>query len=246
MRMSEVIDRARVVLGSTVVLGLVIAAVAYGQASAGSASSPSSKASPIATASQAVDDEVVLPTRVDAAIERTLSALDRSEARVDDQQYGSAAASLAAIDSNLIRAHSAARAQMRVPVDPEAETTPGPDSVLAVLNLERATVTRLAGLYDTVTDPVVLNRFGEALNTALTKRDLLLNKVIKLNPVGAGAAYADGMADSLDWYADEVANLTEALHVDHLTTSARAALTNALSRSQATAAKVTAAFGGGD
>jgi len=54
------------------------------------------------------------------------------------------------------------------------------------------------------------------------------------------------MADSLDGYADEVANLTEALNVDRLTTSAQAALQNALTRSQATADKVNAAFGGAD
>lgn len=134
---------------------------------------------------------------------------------------------------------------MRVPIDPEAEVTPGPDSVLAVLGLEQAAITRLAGLYDTVTDPVVLNRIGGAMDVALTKRDRLLDKVINLRP-GKAAAYADGMADTVDGYADEVSNLTEALKVDHLTTSARSALTNALSRSQAAAAKVTAAFGGGE
>jgi hypothetical protein len=183
---------------------------------------------------------------VSAALGRSLSALDRAEASVDDQQYGSAAASLAAIGSDLIRAHRAARAQMRAPVDPEAETTSGPDSVVAVLGVEQSAITRLAGLYDTVTDPVVLNRIGGAMDAALTKRDRLLSAVIRLNPEGKGAAYADGMADTVDGYTDEVSNLTEALKVDHLTTSARSALTNALSRSQAAAAKVTAAFGGGE
>jgi len=79
----------------------------------------------------------------------------------------------------------------------------------------------------------------------LKARDRLLDKVINLKP-GKAAAYADGMADTVDGYTDEVSNLTEALKVDHLTISARAALTNALSRSQAAAAKVTAAFGGGE
>ena len=122
----------------------------------------------------------------------------------------------------------------------------GPDSVTAVLKLEQVAITRLAGLYDTVADPVVLNRIGSAMDVALTMRDRMLNAVIALNPEGAGLAYADGMADSVDGYTDEVANLTEALKVDRLTTSARSALANALSRSQAAAAKVTAAFGGGE
>jgi hypothetical protein len=237
MSMTEVADRARLILFCVVVASLAAAAIALSQASEGAAG--------VAAARPIVDDEIILPSRVDAAIGRSLSALDRSEAAVDDQQYGAAAASLTAIDADLGRAHRAARAQMRAPMDPEAETTPGPDSVLAVLNLEQWTITRLAGLYDTVGDPVVLNRLGEALNTALTKRDQLLEKVIKLKP-GKAVAYADGMADSVDGYGDEVANLTEALQVDQLTTSARAALTNALSRSQATAAKVIAAFGGGE
>ncbi len=242
--MTQVADRARLVLFCIVVFALGAAAVALSQASAGAAGTRISTA-PLNAARPIVDDEIILPSRVDAAMGRSLSALDRSEARVDDMQYGSAAASLAAVDADLGRVHRAALAQMRAPMDPEAEATPGPDSVLAVLSLEQWTITRLAGLYDTVNDPVLLNRFGEALNTALTKRDQLLDKVIKLKP-GKAVAYADGMADSVDGYGDEVANLTEALQVDRLTTSAHAALANALSRSQATAAKVTAAFGGGE
>jgi hypothetical protein len=229
-----------------VVLGLFAAAVVAGRPAQGNASTRSAETPPIAAVSQVLDPEVILPSRVSAAWGRSVSALDRAEARVDDQQYGSAAAALSAVGANIGRAHLAARAQMRVPIDPEAEATPGPDSVLAVLGLEQAAITRLAGLYDTVTDPVVLNRIGGAMDAALTKRDRLLDKVINLNPAGAGAAYADGMADTLDGYTDEVANLTETLQVDQLTTSARSALTNALSRSQAAAAKVTAAFGGGE
>jgi hypothetical protein len=243
--MTEVVDRTRFVLWSSMVLGLFAATIALLHAGDGTASTQVPKAQPIATASQVLDDEVILPTRVSAAWGRSVSALDRAEARVDDQQYGSAAAALSAVLANIGRADLAARAQMRVPIDPEAEVTPGPDSVLAVLGLEQAAITRLAGLYDAVTDPVLLNRIGGAMDVALTKRDRLLDKVINLRP-GKAAAYADGMADTVDGYADEVSNMTEALKVDHLTTSARSALTNALSRSQAAAAKVTAAFGGGE
>jgi hypothetical protein len=244
--MTDVVYRARFVLSGVVVLGLFAAAVVSGRPAQGNASTRSAETPPIAAVSQVLDPEVILPSRVSAALGRSLSALDRSEARVDDQQNGSAAASLAAIGSNLIRAHSAARAQMRAPVDPDAETTSGPDSVVAVLSVEQSAITRLAGLYDTVTDPVVLNRIGGAMDAALTKRDRLLSAVIRLNPEGKGLAYADGMADTIDGYTDEVSNLTEALKVDHLTTSARSALTNALARSQAAAAKVTPAFGGGE
>jgi hypothetical protein len=246
--MTEVIiDRARLVRWSIVVLGLFAAAAVLSQAAGGTASARAQETQPIAVASQAEDEAVILPTRVSAAIGRSLAALDRAEARVDDQQYSLAAASLVAVGADLGRADRAGLTQLRaVPVDPEAESTSGPDSVTAVLTLDQSAITRLAGLYDTVTDPVVLNRIGSSLNAALAKRNRMLNAVIALDPEGAGVAYADAMADTLDGYTDEVANLTEALKVDRLTTSARSALTNALSRSQAAAAKVNAAFGGGE
>jgi hypothetical protein len=244
--MIEVVHRARYALWAVAAVGLLAASVVSGrQAEAAPPAVPLS-APVVATASQATDDEVVLPSRVENAIGRTQTALDRAEARVDDQQYGSAAASLQALAVDLGRAHTAGRKQLRAKTDPEAETTPGPDSVVAVLTAEQSAITGLAGLYDSVTDPVVLNRIGGALNTALAKRDKMLDAVIALNPEGAGAVYADTMADTVDGYADEVANLTEALKVDRLTTSARAALSNALSRSQAATAKVIAAFGGGE
>ena len=74
----------------------------------------------------------------------------------------------------------------------------------------------------------------------------MLDAVIALDPEGAGADYADGMADTLDGYIDEIENLSEALRVDRLSRAGRAGLSNALVRSQATQAKVNAAFGGGE
>ena len=69
---------------------------------------------------------------------------------------------------------------------------------------------------------------------------------VLLDPEEAGADYSDGKADTVDGFTDVVANLTEALHDDRLSVAGRTALTNALSRSQATAAKVNVAFGGGE
>jgi hypothetical protein len=239
--MADGVHRNRLAVWGIVVVALVAAAlIVLGQPDDGSAQETSQIAAP------PLDPEVILPARVDAALGRSLSALDRSEARVDDRQYGTAAVSLSALAADLNRSHRAAWAQFRAPVDPESESTAGPDSVMAMLAVEQSAITRLAGLYDTVTDPAVLNRLGGAMNVALAKRDVLVNAVIKLDPEGAGAAYADGMADSVDGYTDEVGCLTEALKVDRLTTSARAALNNALTRSKATAAKVLAAYGGGD
>src|SRR6185312_3995496 len=114
----------------------------------------------VASASQEQPDEVVLASRLSAAIERTQNAVDRSEARIDDGQYGNAATSLLAVAADVIRVHRAAVAQMSVPVDEEAPASPGPDSVVAALTFEQSVVTRLAGLFDTVTNPAVLARLN--------------------------------------------------------------------------------------
>jgi hypothetical protein len=195
----------------------------------------------------APDDDVVLPTRVAVAIERTQNAVDRSTSRIDDGRYKKARRSLRAVVVDFGRAHRAGMAQMNAPVDEEAETTPGPDSVVAVLTLEQAGITNLAGLFDSITGhPRVIRRISGALAAANTNRNLMLNAVIALDPEGAGADYSDGMADTVDGYADEVANLTEALHDDQLSAASRAALKSTLAKSRATAAKVNTAFGGGD
>jgi hypothetical protein len=194
------------------------------------------------------DDDVVLPTRVAAAVARTQDVIDRVVRRLDDSRYAAGRRSLATAVVNLNRTHRAGMAQMTAtPVDPEAETTPGPDSVVAVLTLEQAAITNLAGVFDGITGhPLLVAGIDRALATADSNRNLMLDAVAALDPEEAGADYSDGMADTVDGYTDEIANLTEALHDDQLSVAGRTALTNALARSQATAAKVTTAFGGED
>jgi hypothetical protein len=237
--MSQLLRRGGLVLALVVGIAAVSVAAAY----------PDSGPSPLesqltASASQAEEDEVVLPSRVAAAIERSQNAVDRTEARVDDAQYAAALKSLAAFAVDITRAHKAGVQQMNA--DPEAETTPGPDSVIAVLALEQASITRLAGMFDRITNSNVVSALDAALAAAGNKRKALLNTVVGLDPEGAGADYADGMADTVDGYADEVANLTEALKVDQLSSAGRAALTRALARANAAAETVNAAFGGGE
>jgi hypothetical protein len=226
------------------VVGLTVVSVATAQSDLAREPAPDQM---VASASQAEEDEVMLPSRVAASIERTQNALDRAEAGIDDVQYASALPSLKAVGADIRRAHRAGLRQMNAaPADEEAETTPGPDSVVAVLTLEQTAVTRLAGLFDRVTNAQVVRRLRGALFAALRNRDRMLNAVIALDPEGAGADYADGMADTVDGYTDEVANLTEALQVDRLSPAGRIALNRALGRTKATEAKVNAAFGGGE
>jgi hypothetical protein len=226
-----------------VALALVVAVLSLAAASTASAAAPES------------DDAVVLPTRVAAAINRTQTALDNAAEHIDEGEYAKAVTSLRAVRNNMYRADRAARAQMNavpaVPVDPEAdpedvpESTAGPDSVIAVLTLDQTVVTTLAGIFDSNSQGVVV-ALTHALFQTMTARDKLLAAVIALDPEGAGAAYADGMPDTLDGYTDEVANLTEALQNDTLSVGGKKVIQAALVKSQATLATITTAFGGGE
>jgi hypothetical protein len=191
------------------------------------------------------DDAVVLPTRVANAIQRTQTALSNAVEHVDEAEYTKAIISLRAVRANLARVDKAVRRQMNAPVDPAVETTPGPDAVIAALTLDQQAITTVAGLFNANTGTLVTG-LANTISTAQLTRDRLLNAVIALDPEGAGADYADGMADTLDGYTDEVANVAEALSDDKLSTGGAAALRTALSRSQATLTKINNAFGGGE
>lgn len=230
-------------------LALVLSLLALSGTAASSASAATK--APVASAAQEADEPVVLPGRVAAAIRRTQRALDHAEEHLDEGEYKQSVTSLRAVRRNMYRADKAARRQMNAPVPPEGEdvdvepTTAGPDSVIAVLNLDASITQSLSGLFDTNSKGVV-DGLTHAMFRTLNARDHLLDAVIALDPEAAGADYADGMADTVDGYADEVATLTEALSDDQLSVGGRKVLTKALTQVQATNAKVLAAFGGGE
>ena len=194
------------------------------------------------------DDDVVLPSRVANAIGFTQATVDRTVLRLSNERYKLANTSLAAVSVNVGRAHRAGMYQVTLPAVADAETTPGPDSVVAVLTLEQGVITNLSALFDGVgaNHPWVIKNLSSALTKANTSRNLMLDAILALDPEEAGADYADGMTDTVDGYTDEVANLTEALQTDVLAPASRAALTTALANSNATATKVSAGFGGGE
>jgi hypothetical protein len=231
-------------------LALVLSVLALSGTAASSASAATH--SPVAKAAQAeTDDAVVLPGRVASAIRRTQRALDNAEEHLDEGEYRQSVTSLRAVRRNMYRADKAARRQMALSAvePPEGEevepTTTGPDSVIAVLTLDATVSQSLSGLFDTNSKGVV-DGLTHAMYRTLNARDRLLDSVIALDPEGAGADYADGMADTVDGYTDEVATVTEALADDSLSTGGRKVLTKALAQVQATNAKVVAAFGGGE
>jgi hypothetical protein len=192
------------------------------------------------------DDAPVLPSRVAAPIRRAQRALDNAEQHIDEGEYKQSAVSLRAVRSNMYRADRAARRQLAAPpADPEAETTAGPDSVMAVLDLQHNITVAVAGLFDTNSKGVV-DALSLATFRTLNARDKLLDTVIALDPEGDGAPFADTMPDTLDAYTDEVANLTEALDNDSLSTGGRRVVRAAKTQVENTQAKVNAAYGGGE
>jgi hypothetical protein len=234
MRLRTLITVASV----TVLLGLMLASQASAQSTA-----PVRGQATVAAA----DDEVVLPSRVANAITRAQNLLDDAGVAVDTRDSVKAVALLKALQAAITRADNAARTQMNaVPADPEADgATSGPDSVVAVLTLDQTIITTLAGLFDGTTGAYV-DASTHALFAAMNTRDKLLNAVIALPAEGAGADYADGMADTVLGYDDEVANITEAIATDKLSAGGKKVLQSALAQSQRTDASVNAAFGGGE
>jgi hypothetical protein len=196
-------------------------------------------------AAPAADDEVVLPSSVANAIRRTERSACKAEEHVDEGEYSQAVVSLRSLRRNMYRADRAARRQMNAVVDPEAETTPGPDAVIAVLGLESDVVTTVSGLFDGNSQGVV-DGATHALFRTLNARDRLLDAVIALDPEGAGADYSDGMTDTVDGYTDEVASITDAIGDGQLSPGGGRVLRAALNQVTATSAKVSAAFGAGE
>ncbi len=132
--------------------------------------------------------------------------------------------------------------------DPQAEdeSTAGPDSALAALNVEQVSVVAVSGLFDRVRGKGIVVRIRSALVRALKARAGLVRVITGLDPEGAGAAYADALADTVPAYTDEVAAVNEALQHDRLTGVARQALRAALTRSRAAETAMVSAFGGGE
>jgi hypothetical protein len=230
-----VFPRAVVTLGLVIGVALAIPGASQASAYCGYGAPP------------AANEDVVLPSRVDIAIKRTERSVCKAEEHIDEGEYAQAAVSLRSVRRNMYRADRAAQRQMNIVPDPDAEegTTPGPDSVIAVLGVESEVVTSVSGLFDANSKGVV-DGATHALFRTLNARDRLLDSVIALDPEGAGADYADGMADTVDGYTDEVANITDALADDTLSAGGTKVLQAALTQVTATSAKVTAAFGGGE
>jgi len=232
-------------------LALIVGLAFSAPAVAKPASDTGRGAGPVAKAAQDDDDAPVLPSRMSTAITRAQRSLDKAAEHIDEGEYTKAIVSLRGLRRNMYRADRAATRLLNAPAPPEDaeedgdETPSGPDAVIAVLGLEHDIVVGLAGLFDANSQGVV-DALTHGLFRTLNARDRMLAAVIGLDPEGAGADYADGMADTVADYADEVDNLTEALQDDTLSAGGTRVLTTALAQVTATNTTVTSAFGGGE
>jgi hypothetical protein len=183
--------------------------------------------------------DVVLPSRVANAVARAQKLLDVVGMGIDTVDAAGAAKALKALEPAVVRIDKAARRQMSA-VPASEGATPGPDSVVATLAFEQATVTTLAGYFDGQSGSI-LGALTHALFATMNVRDKLVRTV-----AAQPADYGDALADELAGYDDEVANIAEAIADDRLSTGGKKVLRAALAQSKATRARINAAFGGGE
>jgi hypothetical protein len=180
-------------------------------------------------------------------IRRADGALQRAIVQIRASHYGEAKASLGAVRRNGRRAHVIAMSLIGAPpTDPESDDLPGPPAVLGVLGLEHRIGMRVVELFDGMRRPGVVSVLRRTLWTTHRRRNVMLDRVIRLPAEGARVDYADGIADTLRVYTLEVNQVTTALQNYQLSPAGRVGLRRALHRVQATKVKVNRAFGGGE
>ncbi len=190
---------------------------------------------------------VVAATSVSTPIQRASAALQRAVTQIRAHRYGQARASLETVRIKGRRAQEIATGLIGAPpTDPESDDVPGPPAVLAVLRLEHRIGMQVVDLFNGQKGSRIVRALRTTLWATHGRRTIMLDKVIRLPAEGARADYADGMADTLAIYKQEVTSVTTALKTYRLSPSGRTGLRRALVRVRATNVKVNRAFGGGE
>jgi hypothetical protein len=201
---------------------------------------------PVATARAGPAERGAIPQSVAGALAAARTSLDRAVARLGAGRYHDAVDSLTTLAGRIGQANRAAKSQIgKPPSDPESDEPPGPPSVLAVVRFEHAVVLTLLPQFDGMRRSGVVDALRSALRADLFRRDKLVDAVLALKP-GPRSDYADGMADTLPTYQQEIQKLTAALATFDLPAESQTALESAQQRVRATRAKMQAAFGGGE
>jgi hypothetical protein len=174
------------------------------------------------------------------------AALTRATARAGAGDVAGTTSALGVVRTHGRKANTGAKALIgKPPTDPESDDPPGPPAVTAALKLDGAIVSALAPIYRGKPARMV-KAFNATLGATQASRLPMLRKVAGLPPEGAGADYADGMADMLPLFTREVKVLRTAVRAAPATGSARTGLTKALASATKAKAIVDKAFGGGE
>ncbi|MEA2472268.1 MAG: hypothetical protein QOE06_183 [Thermoleophilaceae bacterium] len=173
------------------------------------------------------------PSRVTTRLKRAARSLDLAQTRVDDGDNSGAISALASVRKNLASAHKSANARV------SAAAANGPASANAVTVADDDVVTSTVSLFDGVTDSSVVNAIAQTLDGALTGRDGTVDAIAALTAAQQADYYyvLEGIDQAID---DEVASIDDALANDTLTADAKAALSDAKTKAQATQTKVKA------
>ena len=225
--MNNHLARVSTALTLMLVLGLCLAAVSTTTAQAGT----------VTARAGTVKGEVKLAQKALAvAVTQTHAGnLDKAKtALAAVRKHGSAANNKAL---NLIGAP---------PTDPESDEAPGPPAVVAATTLDYKVSVGVGALFDGSKAAGFVKALRATVGVIQNRRADVLNKVVKLPAEGAGADYADGMADTLPMYTREVKFFQNALSTFNLSDSGREGISRALARARAAKAKVDRAFGGGE
>jgi hypothetical protein len=187
-----------------------------------------------------------VPQTVTAPLGKAKTSLTRAIARLQHNRYHLAVDYLRSFTGRIGVATHAARNQIgKPPTDPESDDKPGPPSVQAVIRVQHAAVTGLLPRFDGLRRPGAADALRHALHAAVHRRDNLLSAVVALKP-GPRGDYADGLADTLPTYNQEISALGAALASFQLPAASRTTLVNVRAQVRATQKKMDAAFGGGE
>jgi hypothetical protein len=180
------------------------------------------------------------------AVTNATAALTKTLANLQNHRYALAVSHLRVVGHQTRIAHTAATALIgRPPTDPESDVPPGIAAVQRVAGLEHSVATKLLPTLQNLTQVDAVAHVGAKINVAVACRDVMLAKVIALRPA-AREDYADGLADTLPSYNQELKAMTTALAGTGLTTAARTSVQHAQQVVTATNAAMQRVFGGGE
>ncbi len=223
--------RPRVATPALLIVVVAVAAMTGAPASA----QPSASVSPRA-----------LPADLTAALSAGKAALTKAQTQIHTHHMLKAADTLATLRRQLTNADTAVKKVIaHPPSDPEGNPALS-QSIVALLAFEHQVVLGLYDEFDGRNNATIITALDTTLAKAMTIRNPLIDTAIDLSSKPAGEGLADDMPDTLPIYAQEVTRISAELDTAQLTTTARAALNDALNRATATKAKMDAGFGGGE